>query len=218
MPAGQKYHKLPPQTTKNQRVNTLNQHENGPLGLETDNISNVNMVKSVQSPPSLSLGIDFSFNSIKSVKKVIWKEEAPWYREISDGFCWLCYCKNQSCHAFNQLVVINRGYCMVAIDKELKKLVCPVCKEGNKAPNPDSEPTLAIRNCGFVNCEWAMKGIPLKNRTSKIYSEGRTYDNKLYTFQENDHRNMWSQLDIVVKKLNEKNNWKNLPSDRHRAD
>lgn len=59
-----------------------------------------------------------------------------------------------------------------------------------------------------------MKGIPLKNKTSKIYSEGRTYDNKLYTFQENDHRNMWSQLDVVVKKLTDKNNWRNLPSER----
>lgn len=59
-----------------------------------------------------------------------------------------------------------------------------------------------------------MKGIPVKNKTSKIYSEGRTYDNKLYTFQENDHRNMWSQLDVVVKKLTDKNNWRNLPSER----
>ena len=132
--------------------------------------------------PSVSLGIDFSFNLIKSVKKVTWKDEAPWFREISDGFCWLCYCKNPNCIAFNELVVINRGYCMLAIDKELRKLVCPVCKEGNKPPAPGEEPTLSIRNCGFVNCEWAMKGIPNKNKTSKIYSEGRTYDKKLYTF------------------------------------
>lgn len=62
----------------------------------------------------------------------MWKEEAPWFREISDGFCWLCYCKNERCNAYNQLVVINRGYCMLTIDKELRKLVCPVCKEGNK--------------------------------------------------------------------------------------
>jgi len=40
----------------------------------------------------VSLGIDFTFNTIKNVKKVNWKEDAPWYREISDGFCWLCYC------------------------------------------------------------------------------------------------------------------------------
>ena len=47
--------------------------------------------------PKVSLGIDFTFNTIKNVKKVNWKEEAPWYREISDGFCWLAYCYNEQC-------------------------------------------------------------------------------------------------------------------------
>ena len=42
----------------------------------------------------MSLGIDFTFNTIKNVKKVQWKEAAPWYREITDGFCWLAYCNN----------------------------------------------------------------------------------------------------------------------------
>jgi len=43
-----------------------------------------------------SLGIDFTFNTIKDVKKVSWKESAPWYREICDGFCWLAYCMNDT--------------------------------------------------------------------------------------------------------------------------
>ena len=42
-----------------------------------------------------TLGIDFTFNTIKNVKKVAWKDEAPWYREILDGFCWLGYCHNE---------------------------------------------------------------------------------------------------------------------------
>lgn len=40
------------------------------------------------------VGIDFTFNTIKDVKKVSWKESAPWFREINDGFCWLAYCEN----------------------------------------------------------------------------------------------------------------------------
>jgi hypothetical protein len=40
----------------------------------------------------VSLGIDFTFNTIKNVKKVSWKEDAPWYREITDGLSWICYC------------------------------------------------------------------------------------------------------------------------------
>jgi hypothetical protein len=50
--------------------------------------------------PQLSLGIDFTFNNIKNVKKVNWKSDAPWYREITDGFCWLCYCQNSKCEGF----------------------------------------------------------------------------------------------------------------------
>jgi hypothetical protein len=50
--------------------------------------------------PNLSLGIDFTFNTIKNVKKVNWKEDAPWFREISDGLSWICYCMNPKCMAF----------------------------------------------------------------------------------------------------------------------
>ena len=39
--------------------------------------------------------VDLTFNTIKDVKKVTWKDEAPWFREVSDGFCWLGYCENQ---------------------------------------------------------------------------------------------------------------------------
>ena len=58
-----------------------------------------------------------------------------------------------------------------------------------------------------------MKGNLIKNRDSKIYSEGRTYDNKLYTFKEANYRQLWHQLDICVKQLS-RNTWKNLPSER----
>jgi len=93
--------------------------------------------------------------------------------------------------------------------------VCPVCNEGN-LPGPNGEsPTLLIRNCGFVNCEWVMRGTLKKNLESKIYSDGRTYDSKLYTFKEIDYKETWHELDIIVQKLNAKNNWNNLPSNRN---
>ena len=63
-----------------------------------------------------------------------------------------------------------------------------------------------------------MRGILQRNRESKIYTEGRTYDNKLYIFRETDYRKIWYALDIIVKKLDEKNNWKNLPSVRANQD
>ncbi len=57
----------------------------------------------------LSLGIDFSFNTIKNVKKVGWKESAPWYREVTDGLAWFCYCRNVRCELANDLFIVNKG-------------------------------------------------------------------------------------------------------------
>ena len=59
-----------------------------------------------------------------------------------------------------------------------------------------------------------MRGSLKKNPESKIYADGRTYDNKLYTFKEIDYRETWNDLDIIVKKLNQKNNWENIQSNR----
>ena len=45
----------------------------------------------------LSVCIDFRFNLLRNVKKVNWKVEAPWYREVHDGLNWFGYCKNRAC-------------------------------------------------------------------------------------------------------------------------
>ncbi len=67
-----------------------------------------------------------------------------------------------------------------------------------------------IKNCGFVNCQWQFKGILHKNN-SKIYGDGKTYDNKLYTFKEGDYIEVWQTLEILVKPL-DLNGLKNIPS------
>ena len=56
--------------------------------------------KSCLQPRIPKLEIDFSFNIIKDVRKVSWKNMAPWYREICNGFSWICYCTNPTCDAF----------------------------------------------------------------------------------------------------------------------
>lgn len=46
-----------------------------------------------------------------------------------------------------------------------------------------------------------MKGVLRSNKESKIYADGRTYDNKLYTFKECDYGEVWLSLDIHAKEL-----------------
>jgi len=180
--------------------------------------------------------LDFTFNTIKNIKKVEWKHQAPWYREITDGFCWIAYCQNttlstnhlgqanlkalfgpnarpteyqaefqkmlkefdqggvHNCPAYNQLVVINRGYAIFQLRSDIANgiLRCPCCRTSKY---------LKVRNCGFVNCEWSMRGTLKKNKESKIYADGRTYDGKLYTFKECDYQDVWLSLDIMAKEL-----------------
>jgi hypothetical protein len=62
-----------------------------------------------QSGSKFKLGLDFSFNYLKSLKKINWDEDAPDYREITDGLCLICYCQNQNCGFYNQMFVHNLG-------------------------------------------------------------------------------------------------------------
>jgi len=62
-----------------------------------------------QSGNKFKLGLDFSFNYLKSLKKINWDEEAPSFREISDGVCLICYCQNMNCDICNQMFVKNLG-------------------------------------------------------------------------------------------------------------
>ena len=41
-----------------------------------------------------SLSMDFRFNLLRNVKKVSWKKNQPWYREVRNGLNWFGYCFN----------------------------------------------------------------------------------------------------------------------------
>ena len=56
-----------------------------------------------------------------------------------------------------------------------------------------------------------MKGVLRSNKESKIYADGRTYDNKLYTFKECDYGEVWLSLDIHAKELDLNQSVQNLP-------
>ena len=99
-------------------------------------------------------GLDFTFNKIKDVQRVNWSEEAPRYWEIQDGMCWLCYCFNDKCKAYNQLFVINRGYGKFKLSEESKNVFEWVVCFSNQ---------IIVKNIGFVHSEWTVRGV-LKRR------------------------------------------------------
>ncbi len=151
----------------------------------------------------LSLGIDFSFNSIKNVKKTGWKSTAPTYREVTDGLSWICYCRNVACPIANDMFIVNRGtwcektwvgYGHFYLNTEIKHIVCPMC----------GKRLFDLRNIGFVNCQWQYRGSLINKKESKITGDGRTYDNKFYTFKEANYKTLWDNLELLAKHLDAK--------------
>ena len=136
------------------------------------------------------MGMDFRFNQLRQVMKVQCQEEAPWFREVQDGLNWFAYCVNSKCKAFKQLVVSNRGFGIFKLEQEINDFACPVCNNSQ----------YELRNMGFVNCEWAIKGALKPNNNSKIFVDGQTFDKKLYTFKETDYKSSFEYLNIFVKK------------------
>lgn len=137
----------------------------------------------------LTIGLDFTFNIIKEVHKVNWSEEAPDYREITDGMCLLLYCANTEWPAYDELSVLNIGYGKFRLSRNKPR--CPIWE------NTDVQ----LRNLGFVKCEWTIKGILKKNLKSKVNSSGRWYDGSLHTFKEMDYYNDWVDLEVSSKRV-----------------
>lgn len=116
--------------------------------------------------------------------------QSPWYRQVHEGLNWFGYCKNKSCHAHKELFIVNRGYGIFKLEQELAEFSCPVCMQAH----------FDLSNMGFVNCEWALKGQLRSSSSIKIYADGQTYDQKLYTFEELNYKREFNYLNIFVKK------------------
>lgn len=104
---------------------------------------------------------------------------------------WVAYCKYRSCEAFKQMFVVNRGYGIFKLSKEITEMTCPVCKKN----------VFEIRNVGFVNTEWALRGKLREKDDSKVFGDGKTYDGKLYTFKETNYMTAFEQLEIMAKRI-----------------
>ena len=61
-----------------------------------------------------------------------------------------------------------------------------------------------------MNCLWQYRGSLSNKKDSKISGDGRTYDNKFYTFKEANYKTIWEGLELLVKHLDAKSMTKNV--------
>ena len=60
------------------------------------------------------------------------------------------------------MFTVSRGYGVFKMSKDLTDFSCPVCHTKH----------FELRNVGFVNCEWALKGKLLYKAESRVFGEG----------------------------------------------
>ena len=72
------------------------------------------------------------------------------------------------------MFIVNLNFGLFKLLEEVMTVKCPVCEDSS----------FDFRNIGFVNAEWILKGKLKRHSDSRIFSDGKTYDGKLYTFKE----------------------------------
>jgi len=76
---------------------------------------NLKLVKRKGHSNSLSFGLDFSFNYLKTLTKIKFNNDAPDFREVDDGMCLICYCRNPKCPIYKEMFIQNLGMYYIII-------------------------------------------------------------------------------------------------------
>jgi hypothetical protein len=179
--------------------NNFSQEEFGSKGQElkddfiisTLEVEEIKLLMIIKKEKKCSIGIDFSFNLLKDIRKIKFEEEAPSYREVSDGVSLFLYCKNKDCKIFKQLFVKNFGYGKFDLIKEIRMIQCLKCR--------NEKSKVEAKNIGFVNCEWTYKGMLINKKSSYINGDGITIDSKLHILKETNLLSQLERLEIEVK-------------------
>ena len=144
----------------------------------------------------LNFGLNFKFNFFKNMNKITYQQNAPSYRECTDGLNIFCYCKNEQCQIYNELFVVNLGYgSFDLINKIINTMQCPKCL--------CSFLKVQVRNIGFINAKWTYRG-KINNRQQSVFNgEGSTLDEKLYVLKEINFEICFKSFELNVT-LNDK--------------
>lgn len=138
----------------------------------TNSILNLILIKKTKD--KCIMGLDFRFNYMRNFIKFTFDNNAPAYRETSDGLNLFVYCMNPHCEIAFDYYIVVKGYGHFDIMEEITGIKCPICYSVKKD----------LRNIGFVKSKWKYKGLLKNKKDSRIEGDGLTLDNLLYVFQE----------------------------------
>lgn len=82
------------------------------------------------------------------VETLKFSKSAPKWRIACPGLCLEGKCENYDCDAYNQWVIMNKGYGSFDLENDYSSCLCPICKE-----------LTLSETCGFTKCIYSFSGI-----------------------------------------------------------
>jgi ubiquitin C len=128
-------------------------------------------------------GMSFSFTDMESCKTTQWSKNAPEWRIAQHGLCYEGICKNKSCKAYNNSVIIGKGFGVFYVDRDQSCSPCPICAVFCEDVN-----TLS-----FNNCRWQMEG---KKLDGEVVNKNGVAGNAYSLFDDDKNDTHWEYLKI----------------------
>lgn len=141
------------------------------------------------------LGVDFvDLSNTNGFKRYRWSHRAPAWRITGQGLSLEGNCKNKSCEAFQQQVIICIGFGKFDLLKDTNdNSKCPRCHEY-------VEPI----TCAFNNCRWRYHGLKQTQpgvRAEKLSTDWKIADNAYHLFDQNISGTVvWRELIIETER------------------
>lgn len=183
-------HKLSDETTVNQIINYYNEKNCKENNSNVRDSYIINLIFAEKNKDKYQIGLDFSFNIMRTSNKINFDVSAPEYREVSDGLNLFSYCYNSNCAIFKEMFTAPIGYGQFDIIKLCRIIYCPICKDKTQHE---------VKNIGMINGQWKYKGFLNGQEASKCEGDGFTIDNQLYVLSEMNIVKQFSSLLIEIK-------------------
>lgn len=145
----------------------------------------------VKAAGGMTLFIGFCFNSLNSLSLLQLTKLSPSdtsFLIVKPGISFFSKCKSATCIAFNQPILVPKGFGVFDIARVSSQLTCPVCEKRAEMAT----------NCGFYQAKWVFKGQLVSEVSAE--REGRTETNHFYTY-EGEEEAQWRYLEVTVLRL-----------------
>jgi len=134
-----------------------------------------------------SANLVLTFNKLDAMVKIPYTDGPKW-RRVERGISFWSKCQTRSCAAFQDSIIVNKGFGYFDIGRTRFELKCPICQQSSEVST----------RCGFDSAKWTVEGVVLESGEKKVIP-GETTSNDYHTFKGGDNRN-WGYLAITVER------------------